>query len=294
MTARSARWITVGRLLKRGTAQPETKTYSQHHSSPGHLPRHPIPQSPTMSPDTLKLVQTDDGEAPAPRPDAQIDQAIAVKYWSDKPATVNGMLGGYAQVSRTDLRGSKNFLAKARRLVPGCPATGKLKRGVDCGAGIGRVINDFLGQECEVVDAVEPVEKFSRVLSERRLTRNCALGEVLTIGIEDWVPGAKVYDLIWAQWSVPYLTDAQLVEYLVRCRGALTDVGIMIIKENISEEPEGDIYDESESSVTRTDAKLRKLFKDAGMHLILSEVQSGFPRQLKLLPVRSYALRPRS
>ena len=247
-----------------------------------------------MPPDTLKLVQSDDGEAPAPRPDSQIDQAIAVKYWSDKPATVNGMLGGYAQVSRTDLRGSKDFLAKARRLVPGCPAMGKLKRGVDCGAGIGRVINDFLGQECEVVDAVEPVEKFSRVLSERRLTRNCALGEVLTIGIEDWVPGAKVYDLIWAQWSVPYLTDAQLVEYLVRCRGALTDVGIMIIKENISEEPEGDIYDESESSVTRTDAKLRKLFKDAGMHLILSEVQSGFPRQLRLLPVRSYALRPRS
>ncbi|KOC17082.1 hypothetical protein AFLA70_238g001800 [Aspergillus flavus AF70] len=246
-----------------------------------------------MSTDPVKLLQTNNDGPPATRPDSQIDQAVAVKYWSDKPATVNGMLGGYAQVSRTDLRGSRNFLAKARRLVPGCPVTGKLKRGVDCGAGIGRVINDFLGQECEIVDAVEPVEKFSRVLNERRLTRNCALGEVLTIGIEDWVPEVKVYDLIWAQWSVPYLTDAQLVEYLVRCRGALTDVGLMVIKENISEEPEGDIYDESESSVTRTDEKLRRLFKEAGMQLILSEVQSGFPRQLRLLPVISYALRPR-
>ncbi|KAF5855616.1 o-methyltransferase [Aspergillus alliaceus] len=245
-----------------------------------------------MSTEPVNLTQSDSVPPNAPA-DAQIDQSIAVKYWSDKPATVNGMLGGYAQVSRTDLQGSKKFLSKARRLVPGCPATGRLKRGVDCGAGIGRVINDFLGQVCEVVDAVEPVEKFSRALSERQLTKNCVLGKVLTMGIEDWVPGVKEYDLIWAQWSVVYLTDAQLVEYLVRCRGALTDTGVMVIKENVSEEPEGDIYDDSESSVTRTDEKLRKLFKQAGMHLILSEEQTGFPKQLRLLPVWSYALRPK-
>ncbi|KAE8381641.1 AdoMet dependent proline di-methyltransferase-domain-containing protein [Aspergillus bertholletiae] len=292
----SKRWIGAARLLKPGPAHVEAKTYNQHHFSTSSKHRHPekILPSPTMPINPVNFFQSDDSTTPTSRPDSRIDQAIAVKYWSDKPATVNGMLGGYAQVSRTDLRGSRNFLAKARRLIPGCPVTGKLKRGVDCGAGIGRVINDFLGQECQVVDAVEPVEKFSRVLSERRLTRNSVLGEVLTIGIEDWVPAPKVYDLIWAQWSVPYLTDAQLVEYLVRCRGALTDVGIIVIKENISEEPEGDIYDEEESSVTRTDEKLRRLFKEAGMHLILSELQTGFPRQLRLLPVRSYALRPKS
>jgi protein N-terminal methyltransferase len=233
--------------------------------------------------------------APSTKPaDAQIDQVITVKYWSDKPATVNGMLGGYAQVSRTDLQGSRNFLAKARRLVPGCPATGKLQRGVDCGAGIGRVIKDFLGQVCEVVDAVEPVEKFSRALREGPLMKKGVLGEVLTFGIEDWVPGEKKYDLIWAQWSVPYITDLQLVEFLVRCRGALTDTGIVVIKENISADSEGDVYDESESSVTRTDQKFRKLFGEAGMILILSEVQSGFPRHLGLMPVKSYALHPKS
>ncbi|KAE8348583.1 alpha-N-methyltransferase NTM1 [Aspergillus coremiiformis] len=245
-----------------------------------------------MSSDLVNLFN-DDVATTLPA-DSHIDHVITVKYWSDKPATVNGMLGGYAQVSRTDLQGSKTFFAKARRLVPGCVATGKLKRGVDCGAGIGRVINDFLGQVCEVVDAVEPVEKFTRVLRERRLARNCVLGDVLTIGIEAWIPTKTQYDLIWAQWSVAYLTDVQLVEYVMRCRGALTATGILVIKENISEEPEGDLYDESESSVTRTDQKLRKLFGEAGMDVILSELQSGFPPHLRLLPVRSYALRPKS
>ncbi|KAF7590034.1 o-methyltransferase [Aspergillus hancockii] len=242
-----------------------------------------------------KVFTSSDDTAPAPPADAQMDQAIAVKYWNDKPATVNGMLGGYAEVSRTDLQGSRNFLAKARRLVPGCPpATEKLPRGVDCGAGIGRVIQGFLGQVCEVVDAVEPVEKFSRALRDGPLMKKGVLGEVRTLGTEDWVPGEKKYDLIWAQWSVSYLTDLQLVEFLGRCRGALTATGIVVVKENISTDSDGDIYDDSESSVTRTDGKLRKLFAEAGMELILSEVQKGFPRRLGLMAVRSYALRPKN
>ena len=64
----------------------------------------------------------------------------------------------------------------------------------------------------------------------------------------------------------------------------------MVIKENMSTDPFGkDMYDELDSRVTRTDAKFRHVFKEAGMEFIWSETQSGFPKQFQLLPVRSYA-----
>jgi hypothetical protein len=66
-------------------------------------------------------------------PDAQIDHAAALTYWNAIDANVNGMLGGFPHISRIDLRGSANFLAKLRRQHGVKP--GLLARGVDCGAG---------------------------------------------------------------------------------------------------------------------------------------------------------------
>ncbi|KAE8151812.1 alpha-N-methyltransferase NTM1 [Aspergillus avenaceus] len=245
----------------------------------------------TMSSPPSKFFSDDNPSLNIPV-DAKIDSALSVNYWNNVPATVNGMLGGFAQVSRTDLRGSKGFLTKARKLVPGCPTTGKLPLGVDCGAGIGRVIEGFLQHVCDVVDAVEPVGKFSQEIQQGALAKNGVVSDVYTMGIERWVPSKK-YDLIWTQWCVMYLTDAQLTEYLVRCGNMLTETGILVVKDNTSNDPQEDIYDESDSSLTRTDQRLRDIFHDAGMELLLSERQAGFPKHLNLLPVRSYAMRPR-
>lgn len=223
--------------------------------------------------------------------DSHIDHAAAINYWSEVPATINGILGGFPQISRIDLRGSKNFLAKVRRLIPNCTTTEKLKLGVDCGAGIGRVTEGFLSQVCEVVDAVEPVEKFASTLKDS-LRESDALGDVYVVGLENWSIEKK-YNLIWAQWCLGHLTDAQLVEFLIKCRAALADLGIMVVKENLSTDLSGnDIYDDVDSSVTRTDEKFKALFKAAGMNVIATELQAGFPKHLNLLPVRSYALRP--
>src|SRR5690242_19754364 len=52
---------------------------------------------------------------PSPPPDSQIDRATSLAYWGSTSADVNGMLGGYPQVSGIDLRGSRAFLAKLRR-----------------------------------------------------------------------------------------------------------------------------------------------------------------------------------
>lgn len=228
-------------------------------------------------------------------PDSLINRAMSLKYWNEVPATSSGMLamlGDYPWYTRIDLRGNKTFLSKLSRISPSCSAfKAKVKRGVDCGAGVGRVTEGFLREACEVVDVVEPVEKFTRVLRDGQLKQDGVVGDIYTVGLEDWCPDKK-YDLIWTQFCVGHLTDRQLLESVGRCRDALTEVGIMVVKENMSTNPDRtDMYDEVDSSVTRTDEKFRKIFREAGMELISTELQLGFPKDFKLLPVRFYALR---
>jgi protein N-terminal methyltransferase len=64
--------------------------------------------------------------------DAHINHQDARNYWQGIDADVNGMLGGFPYISRVDLQGSKNFLAK---LGVGGKGKEKVKRAVDCGAG---------------------------------------------------------------------------------------------------------------------------------------------------------------
>lgn len=226
--------------------------------------------------------------------DSQIDHAASLKYWNGVPATPGSMLGEFPSVSRIDLQGSKNFLAKVRRLIPGVSSEGKFKQGVDGGAGVGRVTEGFLSHVCEVVDAVEPIAKFTQVMQDSQLKKDGVIGTIYTRGLESWVPDKK-YDLIWVQWCVGHLTDSQLVDYTVRCRNALTHDGLMVVKENLSTQTSGqDMYDPEDSSVTRTDAKFRKIFDAAGMEVIKAELQKGFPKNFNLMPVQSYALRPKA
>lgn len=223
-------------------------------------------------------------------PDANISASDSLKYWNSIPTTVDGMLGGYPEISRTDLKGSANFFAKLRREQPSQPTKGPLQRGVDCGAGIGRITAGFLSIICEIVDVVEPVEKFAQEVNDQKMVGSGSVGKVYITGLEDWLPAAQ-YDLIWSQWCLGHVTDKHLVAYLERCRKALTIDGWIIVKENISTNVDGkDVFDQQDSSVTRTDQKFRKIFSEAGLRLMKTEVQKGFPKGL--YPVRLYALKP--
>ena len=225
-----------------------------------------------------------------PTPDTKISTSDSLKYWNSVPTTVDGMLGGYPRISRVDLQGSANFLAKLRREQPSLSTKGTLQRGVDCGAGIGRISAGFLSTVCEVIDVVEPVEKFAQEAKAQKMVGKGSVGNVYVCGLEDWVPEAR-YDIIWNQWCLGHLTDKQLVVYLGRCRRALTMDGWIIVKENTGTNVNGeDVFDQRDSSVTRTDQKFRQLFKEADMRLVKTEVQRGFPKEL--YPVRFYALKP--
>ena len=228
--------------------------------------------------------------------DAAIDHGAAIEYWSNTTADVDGVLGGFPLVSKADLQGSANFLAKLRRASDTYPASRRLDRVVDCGAGIGRVTLGFLSRVADRVDIVEPVVKFTDVISEgadfRELREAGVVGEIYNVGLQDWTPAVN-YDIIWNQWCVGQLTDAQLKDYLRRIRDKVNQGGWIVVKENLSSRSDGaDIFDSTDSSVTRTDVKFRQIFEEVGLQVVATELQRGMPMQL--FKVRTYALQPES
>lgn len=98
------------------------------------------------------------------------------------------------------------------------------------------------------------------------------------------------------QWCIGHLSDVQLIAFLQRSRAALrTDSrgvqGYIVVKENTCKDTElhGRIFDDEDSSITRSDSAFKQIFKRAGLTLLRHELQTGFPQQL--FPVISYVLR---
>ncbi|KAH8726800.1 alpha-N-methyltransferase NTM1 [Phaeosphaeriaceae sp. PMI808] len=246
------------------------------------------------------------------RPDASINVDDSLEYWNNVSSDVNGMLGGYPQVSRIDLQGSSIFLTKLRRTSSNTKQPlALLERVADCGAGIGRITKGLLLGVANKVDIVEPVKKFTDELVQSLGHGQHAgngeakddkgqVGQIINLGIQDWTPEPGTYNVIWNQWCLGYLTDAQLVVYLRRCKAGLvqnkdgddaTNMSWIIVKENLSTElKHNDMFDEEDSSVTRSDDNFRRLFQEAGLKIVATELQRGMPK--RLFPVRIYALRP--
>ncbi|OCH94932.1 methyltransferase domain-containing protein [Obba rivulosa] len=102
------------------------------------------------------------------------------------------------------------------------------------------------------------------------------------------------FDVIWCQWCLGCLSDPDLVTFFKRCRLALRDPrrSVIVVKENLCSEVDGEpraVFDETDSSLTRSDLVWKKAFSEAGLHLIHEQVQHGFPEGL--YPVKMYALR---
>jgi protein N-terminal methyltransferase len=137
----------------------------------------------------------------------------AISYWSSVPATVDGVLGGYGQVSPLDLTESASFLdalaAQGCSTSPGSDSS----RAVDCGAGVGRITGGLLMQRFARVDVVEPVEHF---LAQARadLGQRGHVGDFHLIGLESFDAPANTYDCVWVQWVIGHLVDDDMVAFL--------------------------------------------------------------------------------
>ncbi|CAG9771760.1 unnamed protein product [Ceutorhynchus assimilis] len=211
----------------------------------------------------------------------------AAKYWSDIPATVNGMLGGFGSISSTDIQGSKQLLKQLfkSKFPPG------REYALDCGAGIGRVTKFLLTDLFDKVDMVEQnpifLEKARNYLGTNLLDKK--IGKMFPIGLQDFIPEPCQYDVIWAQWVLGHLTDDDFVKFFINCQTGLKPNGVIIAKENVTFTEEI-VVDEKDSSVTRPMGLLKELFSKAGLHIYRLSKQTNFPKGL--FTVYMFVLKP--
>lgn len=205
-------------------------------------------------------------------------------YWETIPATIDGMLGGYSEISSVDISASLRFLNGF--LMNKQNPTGR-RRALDCGSGIGRISKHLLLPTFDTVDMVEQNQAFLDQAKEyigRDYTR---VDQLYCCGLQDFVPKACKYDVIWCQWVTGHLTDGDFVAFLHRCRGGLEPNGILVIKDNLTRD-QVDV-DNTDGSITRPRCLFEQLFREAGLTIVGERKQYRFPKGL--YEVRMFALR---
>uniref|UniRef100_A0A7S0YQQ1 Alpha N-terminal protein methyltransferase 1 n=1 Tax=Polytomella parva TaxID=51329 RepID=A0A7S0YQQ1_9CHLO len=224
----------------------------------------------------------------------------AVSYWDKQEASYNGVLGGYGYVSDADVRESKAVIIKAMRRKLEDAAKGKESLvALDCGAGVGRVTRELLLQLFQEVDLLEPsahlldsartnlIDNRSRIKAPARNRAVHFFCEGLQEHDFSQHPGR--YHCIWIQWCLLYLTDDDVMTLMKQSKVGLAEEGIIFVKENICKE--GFVVDNDDSSLTRSNEYMLKLFERANMQVLYNIKQRNFPKEL--FEVRMYVLRHR-
>ncbi|KAF8197451.1 methyltransferase domain-containing protein [Pholiota molesta] len=191
-------------------------------------------------------------------------------------------------------------------------------RALDVGAGIGRVTADVLLHLASDVVLLEPVEPFvqqaltkasdSARVSWPGLSNQSKSVTILQGTLQDFDPrrpqsarfldrvGYQApripeeidagFDVIWCQWCLGHLSDVDLIAFFKRSHEALKKHphSVIVVKENVcSEGTDGsaqEIFDEQDSSLTRSDLAWKSVFAGAGLKLIQEKVQDGLPEGL--------------
>jgi protein N-terminal methyltransferase len=220
-------------------------------------------------------------------------------YYEDElkcPATVDGVLGGFACLSSPDLKGSASFMRHVKSIRP-VKFTKKENGDIDtcaceCGAGIGRVSKGLLLplgiSQC---DLVEPSPRLIASAPEYLGDAYSSRCRFFCTGMQDFEPNPQSYDIIWIQWVIGYLPDEDLVDFLKRCCIALRKGGVVVIKDNTCTS-DAFIVDRDDASVTRSLPYILALVELAGMRVVYERYQSDFPDNI--FPVPMLALEPKA
>lgn len=219
-------------------------------------------------------------------PDKETFYQDAQSYWEKVPSTVEGVMGGFGRLSRLDIKCSKEFLLP---FIQGPGAITKTNRALDCGAGIGRVSKLLLIPLFSEVDLEEQnpafLEKAKVYLKADAVSR---VKNYYAVGLQNFSPAESWYDVIWVQWVMAHLTDEDFVAFLKRAISGLTANGLIIVKENIAKDE--DIFEDDDSSITRSMESYHRLFALAGLKIIKQEDQAKFPKEM--YQITMFALQP--
>ncbi|WFD31700.1 protein N-terminal methyltransferase [Malassezia sp. CBS 17886] len=111
------------------------------------------------------------------------------------------------------------------------------------------------------------------------------------------------YDVVWCQWCLQHLSESDLLKFLREAQSCLRPPsasededlarpgGVIVVKENVCSDnadgSEATWYDDEDYSVTRSCTVYGRLFQSAGLEVVHTETQRGFPEEL--FDVQMYA-----
>ena len=214
----------------------------------------------------------------------------AAKHYEENcEATLDGVLGGFANISDIDLAGSRKFMRDLQVLRPSLTLSSGMA--CECGAGIGRVSKGLLlPMGVARSDLVESSSRLLHAAPEYLGDELAAKCRFFCVGLQDWEPKQSSYCIIWIQWVLCYLTDEDAVAFLQRCGDALVDGGVIVLKENTCTD-EDFVLDADDASVTRSVRYWKNLCTQAGLQIVYEKMQDDFPDAV--FPVPMIALEKR-
>lgn len=204
-------------------------------------------------------------------------------YWESVPATVEGVLGGFGNLSALDIVESEEFLLKCFKVNKRSKKKMPDSTSLDCGAGVGRVSKDLLKKYYSEVHLVEVAQP---LLDQAKKDLRGYPAQYFCDSLHTFKPSIT-YDLAWAQWVLGHLTDDDLQAFLERIAGALSPSGLFIIKENVLREGTF-ILDEEDSSITRSKEEYERIMRASGLRIRVVTRQQKWPKGL--YPVYMWAV----
>ncbi|XP_039241022.1 alpha N-terminal protein methyltransferase 1B isoform X3 [Pipra filicauda] len=144
--------------------------------------------------------------------------ARAKHFYRDVPATEEGMMGDYIELSNTDVESSREFL---RKFVGGVGKAGT-NRALDCGSGIGRISKHVLLPVFKSVELVDMMENFLAEVPNYLQGKEDRVEMYYCKSLQEFTPAPQRYDVIWIQW-VSARDICHGAEYL-DCRRSLNSV----------------------------------------------------------------------
>jgi galactose mutarotase-like enzyme/SAM-dependent methyltransferase len=222
-------------------------------------------------------------------------------YQENCSSTIDGVLGGFASITESDIQGSIKFMHDLQLIRPEIiewsstntktstsqRKKGQKRRACECGAGIGRVSKGLL-LNLGGIDQCDLIEASATLLSEAPNylgNVEAARCRFFCIGLQDWYPLPQTYTIIWIQWVLSYLTDDDIVRFLRLCGESLVEDGVIVLKENTCGGELDFEVDNDDASVTRSLRYWKYLIAKAGLRIIYEKLQDGFPDEIYPVPM---------
>nr|XP_013045635.1 N-terminal Xaa-Pro-Lys N-methyltransferase 2 isoform X4 [Anser cygnoides] len=154
--------------------------------------------------------------------------ARAKHFYQEVPATEEGMMGDYIELSNIDVESSREFL---RKFVGGVGKAGT-NRALDCGSGIGRISKHVLLPVFKSVELVDMMENFLAEVPNYLQGKEDRVEMYYCKSLQEFTPAPQRYDVIWIQWvsetSAMVQSTWRLLEHLIQsclCHAYLNGVG---------------------------------------------------------------------